>query len=424
MRIFAILLSLVISGCSSGPVTPALSQTQSINDAALNRLTGEELAFEDWLAAFRIYALTQGISADTFDMAMADVKLKPEVRQANDNQPEFERQIWVYVDGAASDYRIKKGRELIAVNQSLFAEMNSAYGVPREVITAIWGMESAFGAVMGDVSVFDAATTLAYRTRRSKFGVNQLLAALRILEEGYATKEQMIGSWAGGMGQTQFIPSTFLQYAVDHNKDGRINLWSDLQDVFASTSNHLVQSGWRKNESWGREVVLPANFDYSLADKTIVKSVSQWMQLGIKGIPGSNLEADENISASLLIPAGHTGPAFLTYGNFKSILAYNNSTSYALGIGHLADRLGGGGRFHGDWPVDEPPLAKTEREDLQKSLIQLGYEVGKIDGIVGANTRAALRLYQKDKSLPADGFATKSLLALLREDATKASSRQ
>ena len=419
MRIFAFLLSLLICAGCAAPGTPALSQTQSVNDAALNRLTGDELTFDDWLAAFRIYALSQGISADTFDTAMTGVKLKPEVKRANDSQPEFERQIWVYVDGAASDYRINKGKELMVANQNLFAEMNDVYGVPREIITAIWGMESAFGAVMGDVSVFDAATTLAYRTRRSKFGINQLVSALRILEEGYATKDQMIGSWAGGMGQTQFIPSTFLDYAVDYNKDGRINLWTDLQDVFASTSNHLVRSGWRKGETWGREVTLPENFDYSLADKTIVKSVAQWMQLGVKAVPGASLDTDRNVSASLLLPAGHTGPAFLTYGNFKSILAYNNSTSYALGIGHLADRLGGSGRFYGQWPVDEPPLARTEREDLQKSLILLGYEVGKIDGIVGANTRAALRLYQKDKDLPADGFATKSLLAMLQQDAAR-----
>ena len=424
MRIVAFLFSLLISGCGTGPGTPALSQTQSVNDAALNRLTGDQLAFEDWLAAFRIFALTQGISANTFDVAMTGVKLKPEVKKANDNQPEFERQIWVYVDGAASDYRIRKGKELMAANQSLFAEMKAAYGVPREIITAIWGMESAFGAVMGDVSVFDALTTLAYRTRRSKFGVDQLLSALRIIEEGYATKEQMIGSWAGGMGQTQFIPSTFLTYAVDHNKDGRINLWSDLADVFASTSNHLVGSGWRKTETWGREVVLPENFDYSLGDKTIVKSVSQWLDLGVQPVPGASLDSDKNVAASLLIPAGYTGPAFLTYGNFKSILKYNNSTAYALAIGHLADRLANAKPFYGRWPVEEKPLAKTEREDLQESLIKLGYDVGKVDGIVGANTRAALRLYQKDKNVPADGFATKSLLAMLQHDAATATRRQ
>ena len=421
-RLACALLSLVMAGCASTPSTPARSQSQSIPDSAAERLTDETLSFPEWVNAFRLYALTQGISPTTFDTAFKGVVVNPTITQSDNNQPEFERRIWTYIDGAASESRVQIGKQKLAQYNTLLSDIQTTYGVPPQFITAIWGLESSFGEVMGSIDIIEALATLAYRSRRSEFGRTQLIAALQIMEQGNATKQQMRGSWAGGMGHTQFIPTTYLNYGVDHNKDGRIDLWATLGDAFASTANYLSQSGWQRAENWGREVVLPKDFDYSLADKTIVKSIAQWQDYGVKAPAGQSLAADNNVVASMILPGGHTGPAFLIYKNFDAILEYNRSTAYALAIGHLADRLAGGGKIQGRWPVNEPPLSRQERQALQTALNTLGYEAGEVDGILGANTRASLRSFQRDHGLPADGFATKAVLARLLSEAGTAKS--
>ena len=421
-RLACALLSLVMVGCASTPSTPARSQAQSIPDSAADRLTDESLTFPEWVDAFRLYAVTQGISPATFDTAFQGVVVNPTITQSDNNQPEFERRIWTYLDGAASDYRIQIGKQKLAQHRTLLSGVQSTYGVPPQFVAAIWGLESSFGEVMGNIDIIEALATLAYRSRRSEFGRRELMAALQIMEQGNATKQQMRGSWAGGMGHTQFIPTTYLNYGVDHNKDGRIDLWGSLGDAFASTANYLSQSGWQRAENWGREVVLPKGFDYSLADKTIVKSVAQWQDYGIKAPAGQSLTSDNNVVASLMLPGGYTGPAFLIYKNFDAILEYNRSTAYALAIGHLADRLAGKGKIQGSWPVNEPQLARHERKALQTALNTLGYEAGMVDGILGANTRASLRNFQRDHGLPADGFATKAVLTRLLSEAGTAKS--
>lgn len=374
-----------------------------------------ERDFVQWINEFRAEALAQGISGATFDFAFADVGLNQSVLDSNEKQPEFERQIWTYVAGAVSTYRIEQGQKLLRQHKALLDDIQQSYGVDRQYLMAIWGLETSFGKVKGNIYAVEALATLAFRGRRTAYGRRELLALLTILEKGYATKFQLFGSWAGAMGHTQFIPSAYLAYGVDHDGDGKRDLWSSLPDVFASTANYLSQARWRPGQTWGREVVLPEGFDYSLADRTIVKSVADWTKRGVRAARGT-LESDKNIVGVLLLPGGYNGPAFLVYHNYRALMTYNNSTAYALAVAHLADRIKGGATFKGTWPVDEPALSKADRFDLQGLLIALGYDPGEADGIVGQKTRAAFRLYQQDIGEPADGFPTQTLLARLRRD--------
>ncbi len=388
------------------PSPKAKPSAQSISDAA----------FSTWINQFRQDALKQGISTVTFDLAFAGVSVSQSVLTASERQPELERRIWTYLNGAVSDHRIKKGREMLAAHRSLLQSVYETYGVQPQVIVAIWGLESSFGAATGRTDIVEALTTIAFKGRRKDYARRELMAVLTILEKGYATRSQLRGSWAGAMGHTQFIPSTYLGFAVDNNQDGRRDLWGELSDVFASTANYLAKWNWQRSQSWGREVTLPPDFNYSLADSRIIKSVKDWSKLGLKSVAPTSLEDDINQSASLLLPGGHKGPAFLTYQNFRSILRYNNSTAYALAVSHLADRIAGAKPLQGKWPMSEEPLSKFDRIDMQQRLNRLGYEPGRVDGIIGARTRAALRLYQKDIGVPADGFPTLTVLGRLRQN--------
>lgn len=374
-----------------------------------------DAGFVSWINQFRKYALQKGISPATFDLAFAGISIKQSVLTASERQPEVEQRIWTYLEKAVSSYRLQRGRELMATHQPLLQEIYETYGVQPHVLVAIWGLESNFGAAMGKTDTFEALATIAYQGRRRAFARKELIAALTILEKGYAKRDQLRGSWAGAMGQTQFIPSTYLNYAVDGNGDGRRDLWHDLEDVFASTANYLAKWNWQRGRRWGREVITPADFDYTLADPAIIKPVESWSKLGVRAA-ATSLEADKNQAASLFLPAGHAGPAFLIYQNFRSIMKYNNSPAYALAVSHLADRLDGAAPLKGKWPKSEPPLTRHDRIDMQRRLKKLGYELGRTDGIVGARTRAALRLYQKKIGLPADGFPTSTILARLRQD--------
>lgn len=377
------------------------------------RATPEAGSFPDWINAFRKDAIAAGVSGPTFDFAFAGVELNPAVKRANERQPEFSKAIWDYLDGAVSQTRIEKGRVLLAEHKDLFDAIEADYGVEAETIVAIWGLESAFGAVMGDYNVIEALATLAFDGRRTAYGRSQLIGALKILENGYATKTDLMGSWAGAMGQTQFIPTTYLTYAVDRNGDAKRDLWRSLDDIFASTANYLQASGWRTGEPWGFEVVLPEGFDYAEADRRRTKTASEWAQLGVTQPGGTPLtdKAAADAAASIIAPGGANGPAFLILQNFRAILKYNNSTAYALAIGRLSDSIAGaGGPLAASWPREERPLSRSERIALQEALISRGYAPGAADGVIGANTRKALRAWQKDHGFVPDGFATASIL--------------
>lgn len=371
--------------------------------------------FEQWQAAFRKDALAAGINPSLFDRAFAGVTPDMSVIRADRSQPEFARPVWEYLDGALSALRVRKGQALLSQYADTLSAIEQRYGVDRQVLVAVWGMESNFGSFQGDKSVIRSLATLAYEGRRPGFAHAQLLAALQILQQGDIAPEKMLGSWAGAMGQTQFIPTTYNTHAVDFDGDGRRDIWNSPADALASTAHYLQSSGWQKGQPWGFEVKVPSTFNYALADGAIRKSVAEWTQLGVKLPNGASVPAgSEQLSAALLLPAGYRGPAFLILDNFRAVLKYNNSSSYALAVNLLSERFSDAGRINGEWPKDDLPLSRTERIELQTLLSANQYDAGNPDGIIGANTRKAIRAAQQSFGWPADGYPTRKLLDSLR----------
>lgn len=371
-------------------------------------------SFAQWRDDFRIQALAAGIRAETFDTAFDGIEPDDSVVTADRSQPEFTRPVWQYLESAVSPARVRNGQDRLSQNAETLQRIDTTYGVDREAVVAIWGMESNFGRQMGSKNVIRSLATLAYEGRRPDFGRDQLIAALQIIQHGDVPASNMIGSWAGAMGQTQFIPTTYNRYAVDFDGDGRRDIWDSPGDALASTANYLKTSGWQRGQTWGFEVRLPQGFDYALAEMSIRKPMAEWLRLGVRPASGT-LPGDPQASVSLVLPAGYRGPAFLVTDNFRAILKYNNSTSYALAVGLLADSFKGGGQLAGKWPVEQVQLSRSERLELQQILGERGLNPGTMDGIIGANTRQAIRAYQQSIGLPADGYPTQDLLARLRK---------
>ena len=404
------IVALMLAGCSSaGGATPS---TAVAPEGAAE--TVQTLSLPQWLAGVRTEAMARGVRAATVDAAFANVHLLDRVLELDSSQPEFSRQVWSYLDSAVSDDRVAQGKAHLAASRALLGRVSAEYGVPPEILIAFWGVESDYGHDYGDWPVIDALVTLAYKSRRPAFFRNELLAALQILDHGDIPLAQLRGSWAGAMGQTQFIPTIFLKHAVDYDGDGRRDIWNSLPDVFASTA-HFIRygNGWRPGESWGEEVRVPAGFPWDQAEYTIEKPVTDWAALGVRTITGGPVTG--NGPASILAPAGHNGPVFLLRENFRAIMRYNPSTSYALAVALLADRMAGRGRIVAAWPRGEEALSRSERIELQQRLASLGYDAGKPDALIGPNTRTALRAFQKSVGEVPDGFATKRLLARLRD---------
>ena len=383
--------------------------------------TKDEAAFALWIEDFKKQALASGLSEKTLTEAFADVKLNPKVLKADAFQPEFSKPIWSYLDGAASPYRIKKGKEALETHKDLFAELQEKYEVQSRFIVAIWGLETSFGAITGDYSVIEALATLAFHGRRAKFGRIQLMAALEIIEAGDKSAAGLTGSWAGAMGHGQFIPTTYLAYAIDHDGDGKRDIWDNQGDAFASISNYLAQSGWQSGQDWGREVKLPEGFDFALADRRTLHTMKEWRAAGLAFMDEEPVP-DVDRSASVIVPAGHKGPAFLIFENFRAVLRYNNSTAYALAIGLIADQAAGGPAVQKEWPRDLKPLSKTDRKELQTLLTKRGISTGGVDGIIGGKTRSAIRTFQTQNGMIADGFATTELLDHLNGKASSPAS--
>lgn len=365
--------------------------------------------FEQWLNEFRRFAATQGISEATLATALNGVRYRDRVIELDRYQPEFVRPIWEYLDSAASDTRVNTGRERFEENRQTALEMQQRFGVPAEIVVAIWGIESNYGSNFGDFSTIEALATLAYDGRRRDFARGELLAALRIIEQGDISAERMKGSWAGAMGHTQFIPSSFEAYAVDGDGDGHRDIWGSIPDVMASTANYLARAGWQTGQPWGVEVVLPTSFDYSQTERL---SSAEWSRQGVRALEG---ELPDFESAALVIPAGAQGPAFLTGPNFRAILRYNNATSYALAVATLADKIAGRDGIQQAWPRGEAALTRDDVKELQQRLNDAGYGVGGADGVMGPNTREGLRAFQRQQGLTPDAFATQSLLERLRQ---------
>ena len=412
-------VTIFLVGCASTETAPPSASVvvepaaaPSVDDArpVADEVTPRQ-AFVAWLAAFRESARAAGVSESTLDKALTHTQFLPRVLELDRAQPEFTRTVWDYLDRTVTPQRLRTGRDMLERVRREAAASVQDRPVPAEVVVAIWGMESNFGTNVGDMSTIDALATLGFEGRRASWARGELLSALKILDRGDITAERMIGSWAGAMGQTQFLPSSFLSYAVDADGDGRRDIWSSLADVVASTANYLTKSGWQASQPWGVEVRLPVGFDMARADDAVRQTSAQWSDEGVTSIDGAPLPSLRD--ASILLPAGSSGPAFLVGPNFRTILRYNNSTNYALAVGLLAQQLAGGSPVQTPWPRELVALGRNEIMALQRALAQRGFASGEPDGVVGPATRAAVRAYQRSAGLATDGFPTADLLRRL-----------
>jgi len=367
-----------------------------------------------WASTVWPAAKAKGISRKTFDQAFAGVTVNPDVLKAAEHQPEFVKPVWDYLDRALTQKRIDEGVELLRVYKDTLAKLEQRFGVDRHILVAIWGLESAYGTRMGELGVIRSLATLAYQGNRRKFGLQQLIAALKILERGDVPVNDFQGSWAGAMGQTQFIPTTYNAYAVDIDGDGRRNLWTSVPDALGSAANYLRASKWQKDAPAVIEVRLPKKFDFKNTGLKNMRTMAQWVKLGVGGAEGGRLKSGSR-RAAVILPAGADGPAFMIFNNFRSILRYNNAVSYALAVSYLAKRFQGKGQIVTSWPLENLPLNKAESKELQRLLSSLGHRLGKIDGKVGTKTIKAIKAYQQATGLREDGYPSSALLDKLRK---------
>ncbi len=361
-------------------------------------------------------AREQGVTPALAEAQLSGLAADPDVVAATGRQAEFEKPIWAYLDAAVSDEAVTDGRAKLASEASLPA-IETSTGIDRHVLVAIWGIESGYGSVLDDPRkvrpvVRSLATLACAGGPRVGTWTEELVAALRILDLNRTTPDRLTGSWAGAMGHTQFMPTTYLRHAVDGDGDGRADIWTSAPDALASTGQYLRTLGWRPGEGWGGEVLLPAGFDYRLADETTGRTLAEWRALGV--VPAGRPIGADGDTARLVLPAGAKGPAFLLRPNFSALLGYNAAFSYALAVAHLSDRLRGEPGFVRPWPRDDRPLARDERREIQALLEAKGHPVGGIDGRIGPRSRAAIRAWQGEAGLVPDGYADSGLLDRLR----------
>jgi membrane-bound lytic murein transglycosylase B len=367
-----------------------------------------EAGFQRFVQSLWPAAKARGVSHATFEEAFRGVQPDPKIIALTKKQSEFVRPIWDYINGSISAERLRRGQQMNADWSKTLTAIEKTYGVPRSVVLGVWGMETNFGSFTGSIYVVRALATLAYTGYRGDFFKEELLIALQILEQDHIGRDKMLGSWAGAMGQTQFMPSSFMQYAVDGNRDGVRDIWSSVPDAMASTANYLRQKGWDPALPWGFEVRLPQGFDF----RHLTLNFAQWQAQGARRVDGKAMpRAGE---ATLLLPGGANGPAFLVTSNYDVIKAYNSSDAYAMGVAHLGDRVLGGLPIQGSWPKDQPMLAKEERQELQQRLARLGFYEGETDGKFGSKTREAVRNFQLRRGLIPDGYADYAVLRELR----------
>jgi lytic murein transglycosylase len=388
--------------------TAARNVSASETDAA-----PDTAAFRRWLAGFQARARAAGIAQATLDRAFAGVTPSARIIQRDRNQAEFSRALWDYLDSSVSATRIANGRAALARHRETLARIERRYGVEAEVVVAVWGLESAYGAVRGDTDIVQAMATLAHDGRRRDFFEAHLIAALRILQAGDVAPRQMTGSWAGAMGHTQFMPTSYLDHAVDFSGDGRRDIWSDdPTDALASTANYLRHHGWTPGQPWGMEVRLPDGFDYALTGERIKRDARFWNAQGVR-LPDGGRVPDHG-PASILLPAGHRGVALVIYDNFHVIERYNPADAYVIAVGHLSDRITGGPDFQAGWPRGDRALSRDERLELQRLLVRSGFHRGAIDGIVGPVTIDSVRRFQAAIGWVPDGYASLRVLERLR----------
>jgi membrane-bound lytic murein transglycosylase B len=406
MRLSCILLiALVTCGFGTG-FAHAAPKSQRVQGA--NQQDGA--AFSTFLAGLKQEAAKQGISRATYENALTGLTPDASIIALTKKQAEFAKPIWSYLDGAASPSRLSRGATAQAEYGDVLAALERKYGVDRRIILGIWGMETNFGSYTGDKDVIRSLATLAFVRYRDDFFKGELFSALKLIDTGVLQRDQMRGSWAGAMGQTQFMPSSLTKYGMDYDGSG-LDPWSSVPDALASTANYLASFGWEPGIPWGVEVALPEGFN--LATATQEAPFADWAQAGVKRADGTNLP--NKGKARLFLPAGINGPILLITANFKVIKTYNMSDAYALGVAHLGDRVFGASAFRKSWPRQDKRLTQAEAMEVQRRLAALGYKMGKIDGRIGEMSREAVRAEQIKRGMIADGYPTPAFLARLRK---------
>ena len=368
-------------------------------------------SFEDFLNQVRKTATEQGVSKATIDKAFFGLTPNLDILKSDSAQAEFNQNFWHYVNKRVSQVRLNNGNDTLKQNALLLNKTSQKYGVPAYVLVAFLGLESNYGNYMGNENLVRSLATLAYDPRRSSFFTKELIALLKLIDKNTIPLDAK-GSWAGAMGAVQFMPTNVIAYGIDANNDGKVNLWNDKEDIYASAANFLKKLGWEKGEKWGREAIIPKNFDYRLTGLEIKKTVNEWAALGVLRGNGSRLPKS-NFKSSLIVPMGHRGPAFLVYRNFDTILGWNRSILYALSVAYLSDRLNGNGKLTAK-SIDEPLLSKEDILQIQNTLNLLGYDTGTPDGMAGPKTRRATRMFQSDIGLIADGYVGYELFQQLQ----------
>ena len=400
------------SPAAAGPQDTEAGLSETIGEAMLTEGTGTQDGLNQWLVPFKERALAAGISSTALD-ALQGAEYLPKVVRNDRHQNEFTKTIWDYLDTAVSEDRIAHGLKALKSHGNTLDRIEATYGVDAEIVAAIWGLESAYGAVRGDLPTLHALATLAYDGRRGAFFETELIAALRILQLGDASPTTLRGSWAGAMGHTQFMPSSWHAFAVDFTNDGKRDIWGDdPTDALASTAAYLAGKGWVKGAPWGTEITLPPGFDHDLTTERVKKPVADWQAMGLRLATGGDLP--DHGPASVLLPGGHKGAAFLIFQNFHVIETYNTADAYVIAVGHLADRLRGAGPILAPWPREERALSFDERIALQKTLTAAGFDTGGIDAKMGPKTVAAIKGFQKSRRLVPDGFPSLSVLQALQ----------
>ncbi len=393
---------------------PAVKHTlKATNKPAKNAPAPVETAFPAFVESLWPAAQARGVTRDTFERAFAGMTPDPSLSTQTAKQAEFVKPVWSYLSGALTAQRIANGQARARELGPLLTNIEAKWGADLYVVLAIWGMETSYGAFTGNKNVVRALATLAFAGERVDFFKEELLTALQILQQGHVAASEMTGSWAGAMGQTQFMPSSFQKFAVDYDGDGHKNIWTNIPDALASTANYLSQHGWTRGMTWGYEVALPQGFDVSRHDPQTMLAFSQWASMGVRRADGQAMPTGGE--GALLLPAGVRGPAFLVTTNFRVIRAYNNSAAYMLGVALLSDRIAGGGPLAGRWPTADKPLSTTHAMDIQRHLHRLGYPVGKVDGRIGEQVQSAIRAYQRKSGMVADGYATHALLEQMKK---------
>lgn len=398
---------------ASTNVLRPVNRPNNLTSTDISEAEPRNLKFQIWINDFSDRARRKGISDATLGRAFDGVSYAPKVIARDRNQSEFTKSIWNYLDSAVSITRIENGQIALKQQASALKEIEQRYGVESEVIAAIWGMESNYGNHRGDMDVVQSLATLAFDGRRGTFFEAQLIAALKVLDAGDIDPRKMTGSWAGAMGHTQFIPTSYLEYAVDFTGDGKRDIWSDdPTDALASTAAYLKRHGWITGQPWGVEVQLPANFDYAQSSRKIRKLPADWARLGVTTMDG--MPVPNHGKGSILLPAGAKGAAFLVFKNFAVIERYNAADAYVIGVGHLSDRLTGAPEIQAEWPRQDRALSFAERQEMQGALTRAGFNTRGVDGRIGPNSIAALRAFQRANGLVPDGHPSLELLLHLR----------